>query len=64
MTCYDFTILKQEWNNIPQNDIANVIGSIRRRCVACISANEGCTIYNLWVMDFDINKAELFVDIS
>ena len=37
--------LVQEWNNIPQINIANVIGSMRRRCVACIQANGGYTRY-------------------
>ena len=31
----------QEWNNIPQLRIQNVIQPMRRRCQACVQAN-GC----------------------
>lgn len=33
------------WNNIPQAFIDNVVGSMRRRCEACIAANGGHTRY-------------------
>ena len=31
--------LINEWNNIPQQVIANLVLSMRRRCTACIAAN-------------------------
>ena len=31
-------MLIQEWNNIPQLRIQNIIQSMRRRCQACIQA--------------------------
>ena len=31
--------LIQEWNNIPQNHVANVIGPMRHRRAGCIQAN-------------------------
>lgn len=37
--------LQIEWNAIPQNDIRNVIGSMRRRCNACVQAGGGHTRY-------------------
>lgn len=37
--------LRQEWNAIPQNSIRTIIGSMRRRCMACIRANGGHTSY-------------------
>jgi transposase len=33
------------WNNIPQAFVDNVVGSMRRRCEACIAANGGHTRY-------------------
>ena len=33
-----YPILRQEWINIPENKIANVICSMRHICVACIQA--------------------------
>ena len=37
--------LTQEWNNIPQYLIGHTIGSMRRRCQACINAAGGYTKY-------------------
>jgi len=37
--------LIQEWNNIPQVFIRNLIGSMRRRCQAVINARGGHTRY-------------------
>ena len=37
--------LIQEWNNIPQAFIRNLIGSMRRRCQAVINARGGHTRY-------------------
>jgi hypothetical protein len=34
-----------EWNNMPQRVIQNIILSMRRRCVACITARGGHTKY-------------------
>ena len=39
-------MLIQEWNNIPQLRIQNVIQSVRRRYQACIQANGGHNRYN------------------
>jgi hypothetical protein len=36
------------WNNIPQAFFNNLVGSMRRRCQACINANGGHTRYWLW----------------
>ena len=36
------------WNNIPQAFFNNLVGSMRRRCQACINANGGHTRYLLW----------------
>ena len=33
--------LLEEWNNMPQRVIQNIILSMRRRCVACITARGG-----------------------
>ena len=38
-------MLIQEWNNIPQLRIQNVIQSVRRRCQACIQAKGGHNRY-------------------
>ena len=38
-------VLVQEWNNIPQAIIRNLIGSMRRRCQAVINARGGHTRY-------------------
>ena len=37
--------LIQEWNNIPQTCIRNLIGSMRRRCQAVTNARGGHTRY-------------------
>jgi transposase len=37
--------LIQEWNNIPQTFIRNLIGSMRHRCQAVINARGGHTRY-------------------
>jgi hypothetical protein len=37
--------LLEEWNNMPQRVIQNIILSMRRRCVACITAKGGHTKY-------------------
>ena len=37
--------LLEEWNNMPQRVIQNIILSMRRRCVACITARGGHTKY-------------------
>lgn len=37
--------LVHEWNNIPQQRIANLVLSMRRRCNACIAANGSYTRY-------------------
>ena len=36
--------LINEWNNIPQQVIANLVLSMRRRCTACIAANGSYTL--------------------
>ena len=38
-------VLQEEWRRIPQNDIRRLVGSMRRRCVACPAANGGQTRY-------------------
>ena len=37
--------LTEEWNNMPQTVIQNIILSMRRRCTACINARGGHTRY-------------------
>ena len=37
--------LVQEWNNIPQPFIQQLIGSMRRRCIAVVAARSGHTRY-------------------
>ena len=37
--------LLEEWNNMPKRVIQNIILSMRRRCVACITARGGHTKY-------------------
>ena len=37
--------LINEWNNIPQKVIVNLVLSMRRRCTACITANGSYTRY-------------------
>ena len=37
--------LLEEWNNMPQRVIQNIILSMRRRCVACITVRGGHTKY-------------------
>ena len=37
--------LQEEWRRIPQLQIARLIGSMRRHCVACIDATGGHTRY-------------------
>jgi transposase len=37
--------LLEEWNNMPQRVIQNIILSMRRSCVACITARVGYTKY-------------------
>ena len=37
--------LINEWNNIPQQAIANLVLSMRCRCTACIAANGSYTRY-------------------
>ncbi len=39
------TAIEEEWTNIPQATINNLINSMRRRCVALREANAGHTIY-------------------
>ena len=39
---------QQEWNVIPQNTIRRLIGSMRRRCMACVAARAGRTDFPLW----------------
>ncbi len=39
------TAVKEEWNNIPQATINNLINSMQRRCVALRKANCGHTRY-------------------
>ncbi len=39
------TAIKEEWTNIPQATINNLINSMRRRCVALREANGGHTRY-------------------
>jgi len=39
------TTIEEEWTNIPQATINNLINSMRRRCVALREANVGHTIY-------------------
>ena len=38
-------VLQEQWRRIPQNDIRRLVGSMRRRCVACLAANGGPTRY-------------------
>ncbi len=40
------TAIEEEWTNIPQATINNLINSMRRRCVALREANGGHTIYS------------------
>ena len=37
--------LIHEWNNMPQQFVANLVLSMRRRCTACIAANGSYTRY-------------------
>jgi transposase len=37
--------LLEEWNNMPKRVIQNIILSMRRRCVACITTRGGHTKY-------------------
>lgn len=37
--------LRQEWQAMPQQEIQRVIGSMRRRCIACVRSNGGHTRY-------------------
>ena len=46
--------LTQEWNNIPQAFIRNLIGSMRRRCQAVINAREDTHVINTVKLVFDI----------
>ncbi len=39
------TVIEEEWTNIPQATISNLINSMRRRCVALHEANGGHTRY-------------------
>ncbi len=39
------TAIEQEWTNIPQATINNLINSMQRRCVALCEANDGDTRY-------------------
>ncbi len=39
------TAIEEEWTNIPQTTINNLINSMRRRCVALCEANGGNTRY-------------------
>ena len=39
------TAIEEEWTNIPQATIDNLINSMRRRCVALHEANGGHTRY-------------------
>ncbi|ROL41627.1 Transposable element Tc1 transposase [Anabarilius grahami] len=39
------TAIEEEWTNIPQASINNLINSMRRRCVALREANGGQTAY-------------------
>ncbi len=39
------TAIEEEWTNIPQTTINNLINSMRRRCVALCEANGGHTRY-------------------
>ncbi len=39
------TPIEEEWTNIPQATINNLINSMRRRCVALLYANDGHTRY-------------------
>ncbi|ROI36354.1 Transposable element Tc1 transposase [Anabarilius grahami] len=41
------TAIEEEWTNIPQATINNLINSMRRRCVALREANGGHTRYRL-----------------
>ncbi len=41
------TAIEEEWTNIPQATINNLINSMRRRCVALREANGGHTRYGL-----------------
>ncbi len=40
------TAIEQEWTNIPQATINNLINSMRRRCVALLEANGGHSRYS------------------
>jgi transposase len=40
-----FQNLQQEWQAIPQNTIRRLILSMRHRCLACITARGGHTLY-------------------
>jgi len=44
--------LLEEWNNLPQQRITNIVSSMRRRCRACIASDGSYTRY--WFCDFDM----------
>ncbi len=50
------TFIEEEWTNIPQATINNLINSMWRRCVAMREANGGHTRYWLVFGYFDINQ--------
>ena len=46
--------LINEWNNIPQQVIANLVLSMRRRCTACTAANSSYTRYLLLLLNVSV----------
>ncbi len=58
------TAIEEEWTNIPQATINNLINSMRRRCVALREANGGHTRYWLvfWLQKNNINKHKYIIN--
>ncbi len=54
------TAIEEEWTNIPQATINNLINSMRRRCVALHEANGGHTRYRLVFGPPQYNKTAYF----
>ena len=57
-----FDCLRNAWNNIPQQQLSTLIGSMRRRCTAVVNANGGLTQY--WLFSYSVSwyqKPTLFL---
>ncbi len=53
------TAIEEEWTNIPQATINNLINSMRRRCVALHEANGGHTRFRVVFIINTLNMAHL-----